>query len=304
MNEAATFAEDWLALREPADHRARSRDLTRRFAAGLPRMGGGGVRLVDLAAGSGANLRFLAPALAAVGAVEQSWRLVDRDRALLDAAMVACGGWASARGWRLARAPNGFSIDAGSWRAEVCCEPTDLALAFDGFALRAGEAVVASALLDLVSQAWIESLVSLCRRSGAPLLVTISDDGALGLRPAHAEDEAMRSLFAAHQRRDKGFGPALGPAAPRVLAVTFRRHGWDALVRRSPWRLGACSTALQSRTLAGIATAAAEQDPRRAGRIAAWLDARLQQAQEGRLRLVVGHRDVLAQPSIQARTRR
>src|SRR3546814_2245440 len=50
----------------------------------LLRRGGGAVRIVDLGSGTGANFRFLAPRLAALGASAQSWRLVDRDENLLE----------------------------------------------------------------------------------------------------------------------------------------------------------------------------------------------------------------------------
>ena len=50
------FSADWLALREPSDARARSAALT---AAVLDRLGGGTeVRILDLAAGTGANVQI------------------------------------------------------------------------------------------------------------------------------------------------------------------------------------------------------------------------------------------------------
>ena len=71
------FSAEWLALREPADQRARNSDLlgalTRRFA------GRDTLSVVDLGCGAGSNLRALAPALPR----RQRWRLVDHDAALL-----------------------------------------------------------------------------------------------------------------------------------------------------------------------------------------------------------------------------
>src|SRR3546814_18266759 len=82
--DADRFDADWLSLRAPADEAARSSDLTGRFGEALLRRGGGAVRIVDLGSGTGANFRFLAPRLAALGASAQSWRLVDRDENLLE----------------------------------------------------------------------------------------------------------------------------------------------------------------------------------------------------------------------------
>ncbi len=75
-----TSTLDWLALREPVDHRSRAADLVAPLAewwGSRPVQ-----RVLDLGSGTGSNLRYLAPRLAG----EQEWTLVDRDAALLDQA--------------------------------------------------------------------------------------------------------------------------------------------------------------------------------------------------------------------------
>ena len=75
-----TFTADWLALREPVDHRSRAADLVAPVAewwGSRP-----GQRVLDLGSGTGSNLRYLAPRLPG----EQAWTLVDRDAALLEQA--------------------------------------------------------------------------------------------------------------------------------------------------------------------------------------------------------------------------
>ena len=72
-----SFSADWLALREPADHAARSEALVARVADALS--GRVELQAVDLAAGSGSNVRYLLPRLPAVA----HWTLVDHDAALL-----------------------------------------------------------------------------------------------------------------------------------------------------------------------------------------------------------------------------
>ena len=47
----------------------------------------------------------------------------------------------------------------------------------------------------------------------------------------------MRALFNRHQRRDKGFGPALGPTAATMLARLAAAAGARVVVGRSDWRL-------------------------------------------------------------------
>src|SRR5436190_1876555 len=83
----AGFSPDWLALREPADHRARNAGLAAQVTAFLA--GRDPVRIVDLGCGTGSNLRALAPHLGP----RQHWTLVDVDAALLEAARGALDAW-------------------------------------------------------------------------------------------------------------------------------------------------------------------------------------------------------------------
>src|SRR3546814_18907456 len=96
--DADRFDADWLSLRAPADEAARSSDLTGRFGEALLRRGGGAVRIVDLGRGTGANFRFLAPRLAALGARPPSWRLVERSPHLLGPVAPVSLSWAGTRG--------------------------------------------------------------------------------------------------------------------------------------------------------------------------------------------------------------
>ena len=85
------FAADWLALREPFDHAARSVALARRLADRLPTR----PRLVDLGGGTGSMFRFLAPIIGR----GQDWILVDADAALLDDAFGRTAAWARRQGF-------------------------------------------------------------------------------------------------------------------------------------------------------------------------------------------------------------
>lgn len=298
MSEAGSFDADWLALRAPADAAARSARLTRRLAEALVDGGGRPARLVDLAAGTGANLRYLAPRLGAAGVAAQSWRLVDYDPRLLAAGVEACRDWAELGGLAFSDRTGGFRIDGNGWHAEAQYACADLSSGLDALTVRPGEGVVLTALLDLVSRDWMAGLVRLVDRAGGPLLATLTDDGLLGFAPREPFDRVVARLFEAHQTRDKGFGPALGTGATAVLAALLAQADRTVAVRRSAWVLGADSHTLQAETIRGIAAAAAEQDPSRAGEIDAWLTRRLSEAAAGRLRLLVGHRDLLSQPKL------
>lgn len=248
------FSADWLGLREPADHAARDAGLLRRAASAA----GAAPVVLDLGCGSGSTVRALAPHLPA----DTSWRLVDNDPALLERAAQAAG-------------------DGGR---TICLDLTDLdALPVDGVTL-----VTASALFDLVSQDWLAALAT---RLKVPLYAALSYDGAMTWDPADPLDDAVTAAFNAHQRSDKGFGPALGPDAPRAGATTFEAAGFSVLQAESPWTLGPDQVALQQALVTGIAAAAAETGLDGA---AAWGTRRLEAASFTVCR--IGHGDLLALP--------
>ena len=70
------FSSDWLKLRESADHRARNQELLAKLAACFAEREA--ILVADLGAGTGSNLRAIAPHLPS----RQQWVLVDHDPVL------------------------------------------------------------------------------------------------------------------------------------------------------------------------------------------------------------------------------
>ena len=144
-------------------------------------------RVLDLAAGTGANLRYLSPMLGPA----QEWLLVDIDPMLLAEAS--------------ARAPNGV---------QVATRTMDLGTLDDPAIFRGRDLVTASALLDLVSGPWLLRVARGCRESGALALFALTYDGRSTCTPSDQDDEMIRELMNRHQRQsNKGFGRAAGPDA-------------------------------------------------------------------------------------------
>jgi hypothetical protein len=256
----AGFSADWLALREPADAAARSDRLARAIADAFAP--DAELHVLDLGAGTGANFRYLASRLPS----GQRWLLVDHDAALL------------------ARVPGRVET-----RVRDLAELAD-AGAGDLFAGRT--LVTASALLDLVSPAWIEALVWRCRAAGAAVLFALNYDGRIECTPADPDDAAVRELVNQHQRTDKGFGFALGPDATDAAARALAGQGYRIERERSDWLLTPESGALQRQLIEGWAGAAAEISPQRAASIDGWRRRRLAHLAAGRSHLVVGHEDL------------
>ena len=253
------FRADWLRLREPYDHAARSAALAAAFAGAL----GPEPQLIDLGCGTGSNARFLKSRLPA----GQRWIMVDHDAALLEQAR----------------------LELERSRIEARLQPLDLARGLPDAADCNG--ITASALLDLASAAWLDRLAGWCR--GRPLLIALTFDGRLGWQPVSADDEAIRQRFLAHQRSDKGFGRALGADAASYLAHRLEGEGQRVVTAASDWRLGPADAPLLAAMLDGITAALAElREPDEA-----WARLRRRQLAAGQLHLTVGHLDLLALPT-------
>lgn len=281
MNAAGTFSESWLAMREQADHDARATAPLQ--AAGdwlAARCQAREARLVDLGSGSGANVRYLTPRLPR----PQTWRLVDHDADLLEHAWGRCQPLRDMDGMpiRLTTQQHDLNALAADWLTNV-------------------DLVTASALCDLVSAIWIAALADACAVHRCAALITLSVEGDTRFCTDDADatdrdDAWLFATLAAHQRRDKGFGPALGTAAPQALATAFGDRGFRLVDAPSPWRLGPAQRPLALSLLDGWAEAAREQAPEERARIDRWWRHRREALDQGQVDLYVGHRDVFAAP--------
>ncbi|WP_404296494.1 class I SAM-dependent methyltransferase [Halomonas sp.] len=286
------FSADWLSLRQRLDSRSRSHCLTGLAAdwlAARPGTHGSPYGIVDLGCGTGSNLSFLAPRLPG----PQRWRLVDHDPGLL----------------ALARRHAATLRDPSGDRLAIEARCRDLSPVDDSL-LEGADLVVASALFDLVSRSWAETLVAASAARQQALLFTLSVDSdwafldVTGKRLEDVDDIAVRALFQAHQRRDKGLGPALGGQAPAVLTAAMTAAGYRVESAATPWHLAAGERELlplAEQLLQGWHDAALEQAPEEQSRLERWHSRRLAGLAAGELGLTVGHRDMLALPPLPAR---
>lgn len=282
------FDAGWLALRDPFDRAART-PADDALAAGPRPLGT--LHVLDLGCGTGASVRALARRLGG----RQRWTLVDHDAGLLATLPQAVGAWARAQGLRLQAQGTGLVLQGAGLHAELACRRADLATGLATLPFPQGGLVTASALLDLVSDDWLAGLVAHTRAAGAAVCWALSVDGRGGFAPADPDDALVQSLFAAHQQRDKGFGPALGAAAPARAAALLRAAGYRTTLLPSDWCIDAArggdDQAMARALVDGMAAAAVEQAPAQAGAVQAWRARRL--GMLARTRLCVGHGDLL-----------
>lgn len=273
------FSPDWLALREPADRKARN-----------PRVLGTCIEhfqaceflhIADLGCGTGSSLRALSPHLPP----RQFWRLVDHDPKLLAAARAALLQWSDGA---QDNGPDLVLTKAGK-TIHVCFCQADLAGDVAGALGRDTELVTAAALFDLCSTDWIARFVDVLAARKLNLYTVLTYNGEETWSPPHVADAAMLSAFLVHQQTDKGFGRASGPHAPDCLIRQLACQNFGLVAGDSPWMLGPQEGELIAALANGSADAVAETGMVEAGRVESWRAAR-------RLaeRCEIGHVDIFA----------
>ena len=266
-----TFDADWLAMREPVDHRSRAEGLIPPLVQAWQTRGWS--RVLDLGSGTGSNLRYLAPRLPS----GQTWVLVDHDPAHVR----------TLRGMARPERVQSLTVSSKNLAAQDLEEAADTDL------------VTASALLDLTSAGWLERVVTACVASDCGVLCALSYDGRIEWASGdeHPDDRFVRDAVNVHQTGDKGFGPALGPAGGQLAERRFRAAGYQTLFQESAWRLEASQhRALVGRLIDGWEQAASAVRPAEVARIRGWADGRRAGVATGRSSLMVGHHDLLALP--------
>jgi len=257
------FSADWLALREPHDRRARNPAVLDAVAAFLANYQS--VTIVDLACGTGATLRVLAPRFPA----RQTWRIIDNDLGLLA---------------RAANEPNAKPLALDLAR--------DLEAALDGPV----DLVTTSALLDLVSDDWLGRLAIEIAARRLPFYVALTYDGRIAFEPSDSFDAAIVAAVNGHQRRDKGFGPALGPNAAAAAITHFKTVGYSLVQGEADWVFGPDDLDIQLEVLGGYAAAARETGDQALADMVGWLARRRDAIAASRAFMRVGHTDFFARP--------
>ncbi|CAN5217903.1 hypothetical protein BH11PSE4_BH11PSE4_18890 [soil metagenome] len=263
------FSAEWLSLREPHDLRARNPVVIDAVSVFLETRAS--AQIVDLACGTGSTLRALSPFLA----MRQNWKLVDNDLGLLARA--------SARPLAKKTTLTAVPLDLNR----------DLEAVLDGVV----DLIATSALLDLVSEIWLDRLVVEMAARSIPLYAALSYDGRIEFTPHDPLDVAIAAAVNAHQLTDKGFGPALGPAAAVLAIARFESLGYSVIKGTSDWVIGPDAREMQTELLAGWANAVQEIEALPLADIASWLKRRRDFVAAGQSSLRVGHADFFAIPS-------
>ncbi len=263
-----SFSAAWLELREPYDRRARNATVIEAVAAALGDRPS--VTIVDLACGTGSTFRALSSHIK----TRQNWRLADNDLSLL------------------ARTPQSSPANVN-----VVTMPIDLNLDLEVTLDGPVDIVTTSALLDLVSDEWLERFAVETAARHLLVYAALSYDGRIEMKPADAADQKIIAAVNAHQRTDKGFGPALGPAAAKAAVTMFERVGYSVVQGAADWAFEPDDRDIQIEMLSGWAAAAREMGNLPLPDVIGWLTRRRDLVAAGRSFIRVGHVDFFARPT-------
>lgn len=279
MHELSLF--EWLVLRYPLDVAARSQVLEAEALVRLPLTRE--LRILDLGAGTGANLVYYAPRLIS-GAL---WWLVDRDTVLL-------------------RALPPFRERVGADSRNSSCHeihvlPGDFLDPNHPVYEMTFDLVLANAVVDLLSREQLDHLLELFERSwqrSPPLLLfTINLDLGLAFSPEPPGSFHWCRLYEQHMERVQPFGRALGAHAATHMEAVLRARGYDLYDKPSPWCITEDNHHALGAMLYYFERSISEligSNPRELDTFVGWLADMRARASQGRLRLHVPHRDFLA----------
>jgi hypothetical protein len=274
------FSAQWLELREPVDHRSRNQDLQAQVIDYLTKMKTvypGIIRLTDLGSGTGSNLRALAPQLGLM----QFWTLIDYDVALLHTARATLLAWADSE---INTSIFGITVDHSTQIKPLSIikqnktiiikfKCVDLYKDYRVILDEPADIVTAAAFFDLVAKSW---LTEFCTHLSKPLYTVLTYDGTEKWSPPDIIDIDILKAFHQHQITDKGFGPALGPAATAHMQSVLQDYHFNTVCAASPWTMDHRDRDLIEQLAIGTARAVREIDTIPTDILENWLQNRRQ----------------------------
>lgn len=256
------FSTEWLALREPVDHRSRNLALQAQviqFLGQIKTVAPDSIRVTDLGSGTGSNLRALAPHFG----LKQSWTLVDYDADLLRSARARLIAWAdsvvSVNEGKSTLTASGLihplTITKNSKTIAIEFQCADLVHDYLAILDKPADLITAAAFFDLVAEPW---LAQFCTALTQPLYAVLTYDGVEKWSPANAMDQDVLRAFHAHQATDKGFGSAVGPSGVIRLQSLLESQGFTTVCAPSPWVMDQHDRSLIEQLAIGTAGAVRE----------------------------------------------
>lgn len=287
------FSAEWLALREPVDHRSRNLALQTKVIQFLGEMQlvlPGSLHITDLGSGTGSNLRALAPYFG----LKQSWTLVDYDTNLLRSARTSLIAWAdsvvnvneSESEFTTSGLIHPLTITKNNNVIAIEFQCADLVHDYQTILDKPADLITAAAFFDLVAKPW---LTQFCAALTKPLYTVLTYNGIEKWSPPEFIDADVLYAFHAHQCTDKGFGAAVGPSAADHLQSLLQTQGFTTVCAPSNWVMDQHDRVLIEQLAIGTARAAREMGTLPNARVNQWEHTRRNATQ-----CEIGHVDIFA----------
>lgn len=273
----AGFSKEWLALRHPADLRARHIPVINDFIHWIRAKERVDTPLIlaDIGAGTGATVA----AFETQTQVESQWHLFDVDANLLKVAKERFGP---------EQILETCTLDFGSSVMPVLDHLSKAERPIGG--------LTCSALLDLVSEDWIDDLVDRLAEKGLPFYGALSFDGRMSITPTNGGTGKIFVAVREHQGGDKGFGPALGPKAGAHAIERFKAKGFLVKEGPSDWVIHSDEREFALELIKGWHHAACEILTSEKAELDEWLQYTEATLSGDHWQIMVGHVDFCALP--------
>jgi hypothetical protein len=248
--------------------------------------------VLELGAGGGSLFRWLAPIIGR----DQHWIWLDGDEDLLEHGIRGTAMWARRLGYQARQSEDATELTVktprGTWTIETRVD--DLQDPSSLRPIEQADAVACSALLDLLSEAWLDELLRATRR--CPFYAAISVNGADAIAPHRVEDALVWRGYHRDQVGNSRLTDPLGPDVEEVTHAICAKVGREWAVARSDWRIRPRHRAMLRFMIGFLTNAAHDALPQHRRRVDRWKRRRHEGIEAGRLAMRIGHSDILVFP--------
>jgi hypothetical protein len=220
----------WLEARYPYDARARNREIERIVRgelAGRPLL-----RLVDLGAGLGANVRYYAEIFDG----DQEWHCLERDRGLCRLFKPRLKKWGACRGWSGRETSQGLFFLKNGKKVAVRLLRSSFLPFPDELARLRPDLATANAVFDLLTTGEFLGLAAALSGRAIPLLATLNY-ASMRFVPSSPADRRIVALYESHMTKPGSNGAAMGPGCARTMEGILKDAGYRVLKKESHWRI-------------------------------------------------------------------
>jgi hypothetical protein len=232
MTRRASFPPSvaWLETRYAYDARARSKEIERIVLQDLASRRF--LRIVDLGAGLGSNLRYYA----GVFDCDQEWFCIERDGLLCREFAARLKKWAATLAWSCRPTARGVILRKDGTTVSAHLLPSSFlpfpaALAEYDLDLAMGNAV-----FDLLSRRQFLHLARALADRSVPLLATLNY-ASMKFAPARAGDRKIVESYERHMTLPRAEGAPMGPGCVPAMERILASEGYEVLKSESPWTI-------------------------------------------------------------------